>query len=181
VAGIVTGGYMVARGSVPTPLRARPLHFPSLAPGQACPATPGRPIDNSFFGGMALGSGPVRVLVANAGDLSRGQADLGTTGAPGWFALQTLWFATPGYRGPFIVRAKRPGTRGPIEVRPRQTGLQPRSGPLVVGGKTTPNTQDGYRTAPGSTWVSSPGCYAWQVDGRNFSEMIVVDALPHQP
>ena len=34
----------------------------------------------------------------------------------------------------------------------------------------------GYRTQPGSTWVRSPGCYAWQVDGRGFSETIVVKA-----
>jgi hypothetical protein len=37
---------------------------------------------------------------------------------------------------------------------------------------------DGFRTTPGSTWVTSAGCYAWQVDGRNFSEVIVVDAAP---
>ncbi|MGH2884745.1 MAG: hypothetical protein ACRDPA_18920 [Solirubrobacteraceae bacterium] len=48
----------------------------------------------------------------------------------------------------------------------------------MVPAGPTQNTENGYRTVPGSTWVASPGCYAWQVDGRNFSELIVVHALP---
>jgi hypothetical protein len=158
-------------------LLSRPLHFPAVSPGEGCPASRGRSIDTSFFGGTALGSGPVRVLIADRWrDLSRGQVELGDPGVPGWFALQTLWFSMPGYDGPFVVRAKRLGASGPIEVQPGATG--PGSGPLVVPAGPTANTQDGYRTVPGSTWVASPGCYAWQVDGQNFSEVIVVDALP---
>jgi hypothetical protein len=41
----------------------------------------------------------------------------------------------------------------------------------------TINTQDGYRTVPGSTWIKSPGCYGWQVDGRGFSDVIVVKVV----
>jgi len=98
---------------------------------------------------------------------------------PGWFALETLWFAMPSYKGPFVVDAKRIGATGPIEVHPGPTGMQPGSGPLVVPAGPTANTEDGYRSMPGSTWVTSPGCYAWRVKGPHFSEMIVVDALPH--
>jgi hypothetical protein len=175
-------GFLAASVIAPSPrttsLLARPLHFPSLQPGESCPATVGATVSNSFFGGVALGSGPVRVLIANRGDLIQGRADLGMTNAPGWLALQTLWFAMPGYDGPFVVRAKRLGENGPIEVQPGQTGLEPGSGPLVVPAGPTLNTMDGFRTMPGSTWVTSAGCYAWQVDGRNFSEVIVVDAAP---
>ena len=175
-------GFLTASVIAPSPrttsLLARPLHFPSLQPGESCPATAGATVSNSFFSGVALGNGPVRVLIANRGDLVQGGANLGTTNAPGWLALQTLWFAMPGYDGPFVVRAKRLGANGPIEVLPGQTGLEPGSGPLVVPAGPTLNTMDDFRTTPGSTWVSSAGCYAWQVDGRNFSEVIVVDAAP---
>jgi hypothetical protein len=118
-----------------------------------------------------------------------GRPRLGT-GVPGpWQALQTLWFAVPGYDGPFEVRAARLGKSGPIAVQPGGSGLTPGSGPLVVPGGPTinsypppgPGTYHGYRTVPGSTWVRSPGCYAWQVDGRGFSEVIVFDALPQPP
>jgi hypothetical protein len=167
------------RPQTPASLLARPLHFPSLGPGGSCPASRGTTIANSYFGGVAIGKGPVRVLIANQGDLRRGRAELGTTEASGWFALQTLWLSTPGYGGPFVVRAERLGGKGPIEVQPSGSGLFPGAGPLVVPAGPTANTRDGYRTVPGSTWVTSSGCYAWQVDGLNFSEIIVVDALPH--
>jgi len=180
--GAALGAYAGLRAgpspSTPAALLARPLHLPALSAGQSCPATHGAPIATSFFNGIAFGGGPVGVMIANEGDLRRGHVDLGGTEAPGWYALQTLWFSAPGYQGPFVVRGKRLGASGVIEVRPGGTGLVPGSGPLIVPARPTANTQDGYRTVPGSTWVRSPGCYAWQVDGRDFSEVIVVDAVP---
>jgi hypothetical protein len=165
-------------------LLARPLHLPSLTPGEGCPATPGGQIDTSLFGGVALGSGPVRVLLADRGDVLRGHVDLGatqrqpgTTNAPRWFAVQTLWFSMPGYDGPFVVRGQRLGQSGSIEVQPDATGLAHGSGALVVPAGPTINTSDGYRTVPGSTWVTAPGCYGWQIDGKAFSEVIIVDTV----
>ena len=35
----------------------------------------------------------------------------------------------------------------------------------------------GWREAPGGLWVTTPGCYAWQVDGLTFSEVIMVQAV----
>jgi hypothetical protein len=173
--------YLVARPTAPfqrsASLLSRPLQFPPLGADGRCPVTSGVTFNTSYFGGGALGRGPVRVLLADAGDILRGRVDLGVRSAPGWFAVQTLWFATPRYDGPFVVRAKRLGASGPIEVRPDGTGLRPGAGPLLVAAGATINTQDGYRTVPGSTWIKSPGCYAWQVDGRGFSEVIVMEAL----
>jgi len=117
----------------------------------------------------------VRVLVGNRGDLLHGRVDVGTT--PGWSALETLWFSMPGNDGPFVVRAKQLNGTGRIEVQPSGGGLTPGSGPLVVPAGPSLNPRDGYRTVPGSTWVTSPGCYAWQVDGPNFSEIIVADLV----
>jgi hypothetical protein len=172
--------YVVARTAtsprLSRALLARPLHFPTLGPGGRCPVSRGSKLNNSYFTGIALGGGPVRVLLADRGDVLRGLVDLGATAAPGWSALQTLWIAMPGYRGAFVVRAARVGARGPIEVQASETGLSPGSGPLVVAAGPTSNSQDGYRTVPGSTWVTSPGCYAWQVDGQGFSDIVVVDA-----
>jgi hypothetical protein len=203
VAAAVLGSYLVTGSAAPAPrsqsLLARPLHFPSLGGDGRCPVSSGRMVNNPFFVGPALGSGPVRVLLAS----TRGRVDLGARGASGWFGLQTLWFAMPSYNGPFVVRGARLGMKGPIEVQSGGTGYNagqvPGSGPLVVPAGPTINTfytnfraghlRDavtgrlvptltgyGYRTVPGGTWIKSPGCYAWQVDGRGFSERIVVDA-----
>ncbi len=186
------GAYLGARAVAPKPrptsLLARPLHLPALGPGGHCPASSGYRVNNAYFGGDALGKGPVRVLIANWGDVLHGRPMLGRGGPGPWHALQTLWFSMPGYNGPFVVRGRRLGKPGPIAVQPSGTGLTPGSGPLVVAAGPTINSYGsyrgpsfktfvGYRSVPGSTWVKSPGCYAWQVDGRGFSEVIVVDAL----
>ncbi len=165
------------KGNVPDLLK-RPLHFPIVGENGACPATSGAPVDTytSYFGGIALGGGPVRVAVGNLGDLRRGQAQLGSTAVPGWFALETLWFAMPSYDGPFVVRGERLGRPGPLNV----DGSATNPSPLVVPPGPTANTENGIRVAPVSSWMKSPGCYAWQVDGLSFSYVIVVDTTPHR-
>ncbi|MGB9185307.1 MAG: hypothetical protein WCB67_14695 [Solirubrobacteraceae bacterium] len=177
----VPAAYLVARAAtsprLSVSLLARPLHFPALGPRGRCPVSRGSKMSNSYFTGSALGRGQVRVLLADRGDVLRGRVDLGASPTPGWSALQTLWIAMPEYTGRFVVRAARLGVSGPIEVQPSTTGLSPGTGPLIVGGGPTSNSQDGYRTVPGSTWVKAPGCYAWQVDGSGFSETVVVDAM----
>jgi hypothetical protein len=134
-------------------------------------------VTTPYFGGVALGQGPVRPIPAAAGDLSRGIVNLSTdTGTPGWLAFKTLWFSVPSYQGPFIVRAKRLDGSGPIAF-----GESPTLAPLVVPPGETVNSHAGYRTAPGGTWVKAPGCYGWQVDGLTFSDVIVVDAVLPAP
>jgi hypothetical protein len=118
----------------------------------------------------------VRVAIGNGGNLRRGQAQLGSPDVPGWFALETLWFAMPSYDGPFVVRGEPLGGSGSIHV----DGSPANASPLVVPPGPTANTQHGTRVAPVSTWVTSPGCYGWQVDGLSFSYVIVVDTTPYR-
>jgi hypothetical protein len=157
-------------GVIPGVLR-RPLRFPHLHTGQSCPTTPGTPFNTSYFNGIALGHGVVRPIIAMRGDVRHGMAQLATGQATGWLAFKTLWFSTPAYQGPFVIRAKR--LDGPGEVAFQAS--TPNS-PLVVPPGPTVNSQAGYRTIPGQTWVKSPGCYGWQIDGLTFSQVIVVDA-----
>jgi hypothetical protein len=163
-------------GLVPDLLK-RSLQFPVVRNGASCPATPGAPVATytSYFGGTALGDGPVRVAIGDGGNLRRGQAQLGSPDVPGWFALETLWFAMPSYDGPFVVRGEPLGGSGSIHV----DGSPTNASPLVVPPGPTANTQHGIRVAPVSTWVTSPGCYGWQVDGLSFSYVIVVAATPY--
>jgi hypothetical protein len=165
----------VPAGPIPAALK-RPLHFPVLRASQRCPASRGTPFNNSYFGGIALGTGPVRVIVGGTGgDPRHGIADLiSPSNSPPWLALKTLWFSLPAYQGPFVIRAKRLGRIGPVAV-----GEGPTVGPLVVPPGLTLNSGLGYRTAPGGLFVKTPGCYAWQVDGLRFSEIIVAKAMLH--
>lgn len=159
-------------GPIPAVLN-RPLHFPALRPGQDCPASPGSPVSTVDFGGTALGSGPVRVVIAGAGDLRHGVADLiSPSSVPPWLGLKTLWFSVPAYQGPFIIRAKRLGQPGAVAM-----GEGPTVAPLVVPPGPTLNGTEDWREAPGGLWVRAPGCYGWQVDGLSFSEIVIVRAV----
>lgn len=164
----------VPAGPIPAALK-HPLHFPVLRTGQRCPASRGTPFSTPDFGGIALGTGPVRVI---AGSNRQGVADLiNPTSSPPWLALKTLWFSPPAYQGPFVIRAKRLGRPGPAALGDTTGG--PLAVPLVVPPGPTLNESGGWREAPGGLWVRKPGCYAWQVDGLNFSEIIVVRARLH--
>lgn len=99
-----------------TALLKRPLHFPVLRPGQPCPATHGTPVSTADFGGIALGNGPIRPIIAQEppGVARRGIAYLAPTSAPPWLGIKTLWFSVPAYQGPFVIRAKRPDRICPV-------------------------------------------------------------------
>jgi hypothetical protein len=45
-----------------------------------------------------------------------------------------------------------------------------------MGSGPTLNGRDGWRQWPGGTWLRTPGCYAWQIDGTDFSDVIVFEA-----
>ena len=152
----------------------RPLHFPTLRPGLACPTTAGHAVSNSGFGGVALGVGPVQPIIQGIdADTMHGTTDLITnTVFPPWLGFTTLWFSVPSYQGPWLVRAQPLGDSGPIVLAngPGTTSMFVPAGPTLNGA-------DGYREAPGGTYIKSPGCYAWQVDGLTFSEIIIIRAV----
>jgi hypothetical protein len=149
----------------------RPLHLPVLHPGQACPVSRATPTHSSDFTGAALGVGPVHPLAT-------GNEDLGSnTHAPGWLAIKSLWVSDPQYQGPFLVRIRRLDGSGPAGglEDPTVTSF------FVPNGPTWNSQPGGYRAITGATWVKTPGCVAWQVDGLTFSNVIVIQLLCRAP
>jgi hypothetical protein len=152
-------------GRLPTKLR-RPLHLPKVRNG-ACPVSTHVRYQAAGYGGMRFGNGPVTPLLAADGLTPFAkQSVLFRAGvAPGWGYVKTLWFARADYTGPVLIRGRRLDG----------------SGTLALGGGI-PRLRDpqlppgGRRAWPGGTWVRSPGCYAWQIDGTSFSTVIVFRA-----
>jgi hypothetical protein len=142
----------------------RPLHLPTVAPGQACPVTSAHPVTTADFGGNALGDGKVQVLIA--GDPSRLSA-----WPDGWYGFKALWFVLPSYSNAVLIRAVRVDGTGPVGF-----GEQPTIGHLIIPPGPTMNGSGGYREAPGGAFVKASGCYAWQVDGVDFTYVIVFKA-----
>lgn len=154
------------------PSLLRPLRLPLVKPGESCPTTSGHRVETVGFGGIALGTGQVEPLIAADGDPLHGVARLDLPSG-GWYGFKTLWFTLPSYAGPVLVRAARIDGKGRVAF-----GEQPSIGHLVIPpGPTLNEASDGYRSAPGGTYVESPGCYAWQVDGLDFSYVLVFKAV----
>ena len=162
-------------GRLPVSLE-RPLALPSLAQTGRCPVTQGVDYANDQFGGVALGRGPVQPLVVPNRAADRLAALRGvlrlSSGVDGWHQLKTLWFATPGYRGPVLIRGRDLNGGDPVAFGETPALLDPKlpPGPTVNG-------THGYREWPGATWLRSPGCYAWQVDGLGFTRVFVFKAV----
>jgi hypothetical protein len=90
----------------------------------------------------------------------------------GWYGFKTLWFTEPSYQGPARIRGTRIDAPGAMAF-----GERPDLAELIIPPGPTLNGRDGWREAPGGTYVKGPGCYAWQVDGVGFSDIIVFRAV----
>lgn len=153
-------------------LLRRPLQVPTLAAGSVCPATPA----NGTLGehgnldasrAPAFGPGPAYPTLESA-DGHAALHYLAGWGYEGWDGTKLLW-TVPSYTGPYIVRGRQidgPGVlrfdQGPDWSNKLHVELR------LVGPFALLN--------PAATFLRSPGCYGYQVDGRGFSYVIVFEA-----
>ena len=163
-----SGGYLAYWWSG---LIRRPLHIPTLAIGSACPATEadgtlGERGNLDATTAAAFGPGPAYPTLFSEG----GHAALHYLpgwGYEGWGGAKILW-TVPRYNGPYIVRGRQ--LDGPNEVRFDQGPNWSRKlhDELRLVGSYT-------RLNPAATYLHASGCYAYQVDGRSFSYLIVFE------
>jgi hypothetical protein len=161
---------------VPSPM-VRALRLPKVASGSECPADESHEYDNGQFGGFALGQPPLQPLIGINKPSDEPSTKKGvlhfrrSPEEPGWHQIKTLWFAWPSYQGPALIRARQLDGANPILF-----GESPSlTDPYLAAGPTA-NGENGFREWPGATWIRTPGCYAWQIDGVDFSDVIVFEA-----
>lgn len=153
----------------PAALAARPLRLPTLTPGQPCPTRAGAQVSPAF--GLALGAGPVYPVGLGA-DAVLMYAHGGAFAGSPWGGQKVLWVSVPTYRGPVLIRGRR--LDGPGELR-FGDGTEPASDlAFPAGERGTASSSDApdWRNWPSYTRVRAPGCYAYQVDGLDFTEVI---------
>ncbi len=161
----------------PTPdawaeLRQRSLKLPTLQPATSCPATPGKSISPDF--GPDLGNGPVYPV--GLGNEGVAIYDKQQIAVGGWFSVKVLWIGDPTYKSPALVRGHQ--IDGPGELGFERGSDPLRELRLHTNGGVAPRS--GWHNWPSETRLRGPGCYAYQVDGAGFSEVIVfkVVAVP---
>jgi hypothetical protein len=138
-------------GSVPASLR-RPLKLPSVS-GGSCP--------------VSSASGLVRPL---------GPSTLAS--APfindPWGGARVTWLASAAYQGPVLIRGRQ--LDGPHAVGFGEAHIPYDELQLLAPGMGAATPRGQGREWLTFTRVQGPGCYAYQVDGTSFSEVIVFKA-----
>lgn len=162
------------------PLR-RPLRLPAISPGGPCPVSTTASHTPAY--GAGAGAGPFFVAGMSAAGVVEYSGGGEFTGSD-WGGQKTLRYADPAaYQGRALIRGVR--IDGPGEVRfTNYIERQDLATALQVDTSTV-------APQPSSTWPSwigytrirldSPGCYGFQVDGVNFTEIIVFQAVRAVP
>jgi hypothetical protein len=152
----------------------RPLHLPMLAPGAQC--TPSK-VDTrvdwqraNIFGGSGTGRGPAYPGIGSSG----GHVTFPFAAADGWRRQKVFWYVAPGYRGPVLIRGGRIDAPGQLRFG---SGGPVRELRVPVHSEIAWTGQPrGSRGAPSYMRVHANGCYAAQIDGSDFSRIVVFSA-----
>jgi len=162
-------------GDVWSHLEAKPLKFPAVAAGAACPTTPPQTINNQ----PAYGSGPAYVTVGITNvTLHYSDATSLDAGSP-WNIAQVHWQVATNYTGPVLVRGKQLdgshalGFNGGNNFQPSNPeGTEPVESELRLLAQSSGGGQP--YMAVSYVRVLTPGCYAVQFDGTSFGGEVVV-------
>jgi hypothetical protein len=146
----------------------RPLHLPTVAPGETCPVSPRRAITRYTSG---VGAGPIYPTHVDPWNVAFPPPENSLAYGTGWSVDKTPFVRKKTFKGPFVVRGQRidgtgvvgfsgPGGRRPFEALQFAAG---RSAAEFAGSTGWPTL----------VWMSAPGCYALQIDGETFSRVVV--------
>jgi hypothetical protein len=146
--------------------------------GAHCPVSTAR--RTATFVGPLAGSGPVYPVLPSDGELNfiYPPPPAGQSGFAGseWGGQKVLWVAAPRYTGPVLIRGRQ--LDGPHAVGFGGDRVPADEMQLLAAGAVSPGEPSGWREWPSYTRLRAGGCYAYQVDGANFSTVIVVHATP---
>src|SRR3982074_1726256 len=154
------------------PALHRPLQPPAVADGQRCPVSqPAPEITSEKYGvGGAIGSGPVYPLLSSASLVVSYRPE--EWGRGPWGGQKVLWFVVPDYKGPVLIRGRRLGSWQWMRF---DRGALPAAEIRIAPGETVSwsGQAPDSRGRPSYLRVGAPGCYAAQIDGTSFTNVVV--------
>jgi hypothetical protein len=92
-----------------------------------------------------------------------------------WHPQKVLWLVSPRYPGGLLLRVVAVGHGGRARLELPGVAGSFADAMYLPPPSLPPN--GGVFDYPSTTAVSAPGCYAWQVDGDNFSYLIYFTAV----
>ncbi|TMM21872.1 MAG: hypothetical protein E6F95_09800 [Actinobacteria bacterium] len=169
----------VPSGGVPGMLW-RPLSLPTLGTGETCPVAAPHRVSRRY--GPAVGDGPVLAVgLASKTVLpfeyppSKRSIFYGSK----WGGSKVLWIGDPSYAGPVLIRGAQLDGRHLVGFSVGDGSTAYNNLQFPPG--RAPEGNDGWREWPSETRLQASGCYAYQVDGTSFSEVIVFRAVATHP
>jgi hypothetical protein len=166
-------------------LASRPLHLPRIASGAECPVTRrwtshrAADLPAGFTPHHMLGIGPAYpgVYTAPSPWFRHTVMQMRRVRHPdvplpdGWLVNKVLWEMSRHYRTPVLVRGHQ--VDGPHRMRFYQSLENP---PPASQVRLVRNLQGASNFA-----VPVPGCYAWQLDGKGFSRILIFRVVEASP
>jgi hypothetical protein len=153
-------------------LYGRPLRLPTIGDSQLCPVSRNSPDNKDPHIPSLLGSNPVFVV----GEARIVDFDSETWPQDnGWFYLKALWLSRSTYQGPALIRGRQLNGTAELRFGEGSDSLLFPSGDTGVHSGFSGQ----WRELPAHLRFAQPGCYALQVDGLDFTEVIVfeIDSL----
>jgi hypothetical protein len=151
-----------------SPLLARPLQMPGIAPGATCPASPQKQLDVHAANGK------------NGPDYGYGPGPAYVSGQDTWYSAGSQGIAVlvePQSRGPVLMRIRRiDGGSG--SVSSFQLGVDLGAGAIGIPGGAPPPY---WEVAGGGITFSAPGCYGIQFDGAGYTDVAVIRVVKGPP
>lgn len=160
----------------------RPLHLPSPAGGKRCsPTSSSRELAKI---GPILGAGPIYpAFLGTSGRFGVGFDDPSIepvmVSGQQWWGKKTLWLSDDRYKDIALIRGGRIDATGDVLFYPGSgsdyvSALRLTRKAWVYGGSPA-----GWREWNSGVLFGAPGCYAFQIDGQDFTGTVVVEVLPH--
>jgi hypothetical protein len=176
-------GGAVTPASTPAQLRERALHLPAVAAGTRCPVSASH--DYGKGAGFsshysAVGDGPFTLTGNGVVDVNFEHPTNDQYNGTGWPGMKVIWRQSQAYQGPVLLRGARIDGPGGLrfdhylgaDTSTDAVDADPYAAwPDLV--YNTTGTVPTVLTYPSAVRVQSPGCYAVQVDGTSFSDVIV--------
>ncbi|HYP20587.1 MAG TPA: hypothetical protein VEY08_10975, partial [Chloroflexia bacterium] len=156
-------------------LRQRPLKTQPLAPGGSCPTSKSR--SDVRPGIYLFGTGPVylqRVPTASDVDGEIGLAPYMYAENRDAYAVKGPWLSEPEYPGPILIRGQQLDGDGVVRFDYDQGSF---SGEIAQGDSNSRGAYAGWSGWASAIWVPGAGCYALQIDGLHFTDVIVLRAV----
>ncbi|HVG00823.1 MAG TPA: hypothetical protein VND68_13375 [Chloroflexia bacterium] len=156
-------------------LRQRPLKTQPLASGEACPTSKSR--SDVRPGMYVFGSGPVYLQrVPTASDVD---GEIGLTPSMyvqhrDAYSIKGPWLSEPEYPGPTLIRGHQLNGDGVIRFDYDQGSF---STEMAHGDSNSRGADAGWSGWASAIWLPGAGCYALQIDGLHFTEVIVLKAV----